>query len=444
MKRPIPCPVLYLLLTLLIVESQHLPAQNRKTTDSTDDYFDDHFLRYTDYTYSKNIHSVVLNNKAAELSSPFMRFGSDDQLKLSFDDLHASYQSYHYTVIHCNADWQPSDLLYSEYINGFDDNPINDYAYADALCRQHYIHFSLLFPNSSLQFLKSGNYLLKVYPESKPDEPVITRRFMIYDNDLNIEYGFRSGSSLSDALTRQGLNLDIKYPNTDVRLPSDLKVCVMQNDRWDNEHCGMQPTFMKDHEWVFESADEDLEFRGGSEFRNFDSKSLKYRSAHMSNLTVEEDLMHVYLTTDESRSRQRYVSDPDLNGNFLIKNQDGSNSDVDADYCYVHFFLSYPVPEPGVNVYVTGALTDWQTSRTNKMNYNKAKHGYECTLFLKQGYYNYEYVMLADGQSNVDETPIEGSHSETENSYTLLVYYRPPAQNYDKLIAIKKINSARN
>jgi hypothetical protein len=106
--------------------------------------------------------------------------------------------------------------------------------------------------------------------------------------------------------------------------------------------------------------------------------------------------------------------------------------------------LSYPNAEAEANIYVTGVLTDWQLDNRNKMKYNKVRHGYECTLYLKQGYYNYEYVMLSDGKNVADEAPIEGSHAETQNSYTILVYYRPPAQNYDKLIGVRKINSTKN
>ncbi|MFI5151347.1 MAG: DUF5103 domain-containing protein [Bacteroidia bacterium] len=435
-------PAFLLTAILYIAPIPDLLSQQPQKADSADDYYASNYLRFEDHCYSKTIRSVVLINKAAELSFPAIRLGSDDQLKLSFDDLSAAFQSYHYTVQYCTADWQPSDLLFNEYVNGFEDNSITDYASSSLLCKQHYIHYSLYFPNSNLIFLKPGNYLLKVYQENMPDNLILTRRFLVYDSELSAETSFRYGSALTDQLTRQGINLDIKYPNSDIRNPNDLKVCIMQNDRWDNEICGLQPTFLKDHEQVFESVNEDSEFKGGSEFRNFDSKSLKYRSAHMSAITTEDNLTHVYLVTDECRNRQRYVSDADLNGNFLIKNQDGSNSDIDADYCFVHFFLAYP--EPGANLYVFGALTDWQTSRNSKMSYNAVKHGYECTLYLKQGYFNYEYVMLSDGSNKADESLVEGSHFETENTYTILIYYRPPAQNYDKLIGIKRINSARN
>ncbi len=419
-------------------------SQSKKNTDTTEDYYSETYLRYDNHTYQKNIQSVLLINKAAELSSPMIRFGTDDQLRLSFDDLNGNFQSYHYTVIHCNADWQPSDLMYNEYVNGFDDNSISDYEASSSLSIQKYTHYSLYFPNSNLIFLKPGNYLLKVYMENQPDNLVITRRFMIYENDVTMETSFKSGSSLTSAYTRQGVNLDLKYPAVDVRSPDDIKVCLLQNDRWDNAQCGIQPTYQKDHEQIFESTNGDMEFNGGSEFRNFDTKTLKSRSMHLSSITVEDNHTHVSLTTDETRNRPQYVFDNDLNGNFLIKNQDGSNSDVDADYCYVNFFLSYPNAEAEANIYVTGVLTDWQLDNRNKMKYNKVRHGYECTLYLKQGYYNYEYVMLSDGKNVADEAPIEGSHAETENSYTILVYYRPPAQNYDKLIGVKKINSTKN
>ena len=66
--------------------TQSLLAQKEKVTnpvaDSTEEYYTDNFLRYDNHTYKKTIHSVQLINKAADMSSPMIRFGSDDQLKL--------------------------------------------------------------------------------------------------------------------------------------------------------------------------------------------------------------------------------------------------------------------------------------------------------------------------------------------------------------------------
>jgi hypothetical protein len=132
-----------------------------------------------------------------------------------------------------------------------------------------------------------------------------------------------------------------------------------------------------------------------------------------------------------------------MNGDFLIKVQEGSNSEVEADYCYVTFFLPYDAPLTDGNLYVFGAFNAWKCNTENLLHYNPARFGYECTLYLKQGYYNYEYVFLKDGEVAADETLIEGMHYDTENDYSIYVYHRQPGTFYDQLIGVKRLNSMK-
>jgi hypothetical protein len=442
-RSSLPILALFLLLALpfisLAQKKQEKPRP--KISDTLDDFYSDAYLRYDNYVYKKSIRTVQLINKAAELSSAMIRFNSDDQLLLSFDDLDADLKTYSYSIVYCNADWTPSDLAFSEYVNGFTDNPIATYSYASSMPVQKYTHYSLYFPNENMIILKPGNYLLKVYLDNNPENIAITRRFLVYENAVFIKSQLKSGASLTDQRSKQGIDFSIQYGAYDIRNPMDLKVIIQQNDRWDNVIAGIKPVFLKDREASYEFGDGQNEFNGGSEFRNFDIKSVRFRSEHISEIRQEENGTHIYLLPDESRSTQRYSTFQDINGRFLVKIQEGTNSDVDADYCYVHFSLSYPEEEKDANLYVLGALSNWSCNSLNRLKYNPEKNVYEACLYLKQGYYNYEYVRMADGSGPPDESQIEGSQAETENEYTILVYYRPPASSYDRLIAVKKLNS---
>jgi hypothetical protein len=446
---------LFLIFTcsLFLLEQVDLWAQKNKTetpvhpaaTDTADEYYNDNFIRYENHSYKKSIRSIQLINKAAEMSSAMIRFNSTDQLRLGFDDLDGGFQNYSYTIIHCSADWKPSDLNYNEYVNGFTENPITDYGYSSALVLQPYTHYTLFFPDENMVILKPGNYILKVTQDNNPDNLVLTRRFMVYEeNVVYIPASFKNGATLTDQLSKQGINFSVQYPGYDIRTPSDVQVMILQNGRWDNAITGIRPVFMRDKELSYEFTDTQNEFNGGSEFRNFDMKSIRYRSMHIANIKAIDNQNQVYLTDDEKRGQQRYSSAVDINGHYLVKITEGTNSDVEADYCYVHFFLPYPSPETESDIYVFGELTDWTCKKINKMKYNDIRKGYECVLYLKQGYYDYEYVILSDGSNVADDTVIEGSHFETENDYLILVYYRPPATTYDRLIAVKKMNSTKN
>ena len=74
------------------------------------------------------------------------------------------------------------------------------------------------------------------------------------------------------------------------------------------------------------------------------------------------------------------------------------------------------------------------------MNFNTEKGIYEGTQFLKQGYYNYSY-MLVDKNNPMQRTELEGDYWETENSYTILVYFKALTDQADQLIGIGKINT---
>jgi hypothetical protein len=132
----------------------------------------------------------------------------------------------------------------------------------------------------------------------------------------------------------------------------------------------------------------------------------------------------------------------DINGEYLIRNTETTgHPDTEADYVEVHFFLPYAEPEPKGNFYILGRLTDWRMNKNSKMTYNEKRFGYETSLYLKQGYYNYMYVLSGDDYKGGDHSIVDGSHFDTENEYDILVYHRQFGTYHDQLIAHKRFSS---
>ena len=415
-----------------------------------DQYFDGEFLRYEDFVYKSSIRSVLFHREGWELTPPILLYNSDEKLFLSFDDLDSDYKVWQYTVVHCDANWKPTDLWPNEYLEGFTDDYIRDYEFSFNTL-QAFVHYNLTIPNSSFQFTLPGNYLLKIYPEGNPERPVITRRFMVVDPKVTVKGRVKRSSIIDQYFTHHEVPFSILYPAYQVPEPyRDLKVVILQNHRWDNALWGLKPMMLRNEELDYQYSDGSNTFEAGNEFRYLDIKSLRYNSERVRFIENRNDGYHVILLPDGIRATRPYVTYSDIDGRMLIKTEDARNSNTESEYVWVDFFMPVEAPFTDGSIYIMGQLTDWHfrtSSGTDggepigKMKYNFARQGYESRLYLKQGYYNYLYAFLPNGETRAQLKKLEGSHFETRNTYTILVYYREQGTRFDRLIAAEVIEN---
>ena len=116
---------------------------------------------------------------------------------------------------------------------------------------------------------------------------------------------------------------------------------------------------------------------------------------------------------------------------FLEDHND--DSEYESEYIMVDFYLKYDYHEEN-EIYVFGAISNWDYKEKYKLKYNEKLKLYNTKLLLKQGYYNYQYKIN-------NENEIEGNYFETKNEYTIYVYYKPIWARYEKIIGINKITS---
>jgi hypothetical protein len=414
---------------------------NTSASDSASAKRPKDFLRYEDFVYKKYIRTVKLHEQSWDLSPPLIRLGSEQKLQLSFDDLEADLKNYSYTIIHCNSDWQPSDLILSEYLDGFPENYINGYQYSFNTL-QRYTNYSVIFPNDNLRLTKTGNYLIKVYLDGDQENLVLTRRFMVFDERVTVKA--RVTQSLSEYRNfKQEVDFAVHHPNYEILNPyGDLKIVITQNDRWDNAIRGLKPLFIRDKELSYDYDSGENAFWAGNEFRHFDIKSLRFQTSRIRDIVVDTSGNYAYLTSDDKRNK-RYYTNTDINGRYKVEVQEGNRDNVEADYVMVNFFLPWNSPLTDGDIYVFGELCDWSYREQNKMKYSYERFGYEANLYVKQGYYNYIYLFMKDGAKTGDVNFIEGSYFDTENEYTIYVYHRASGTDYDQLISVKRINSLR-
>jgi len=392
---------------------------------------------YKNETFNRQIKTVLCHNTIDELSLPMINLNSAEQLLISFDDLDTDIKDYYFTIIHCKSDWTASDLMQSEYIDGFTDEPITNYEFSFNTL-QKYSHYSFNFPTEELKPLLSGNYVFKIYEQG--GETIAFKRFMVLETMLTIKAEVRRATLVDDRKTKHEIDFIIKHPNITIADPfSDIKVTIKQNNRGDNAITDLKPLFVKNNELIYDYQ-EDNTFWGNNEFRHFDIKSLRYQSERIKEIIFDSTYHHVYLFNDRKRPYDRYSIEPDINGKFLIKSQEGWKSSIEADYAFVHFTLPVDHISYG-ELYVIGEFTNWQLEAANKLKYNADKIQYEASIYLKQGYYNYHYALKDTATNRVDVSFIEGTHYQTRNDYYIYVYYRAVGDRYDRFVGFLKTSS---
>ena len=395
---------------------------------------------YENAIYKNSIHTVQLHPLRFELGNPLIHLTFKDSLQLSFDDLVNEPNNYAYTLIHCNADWTKSDLMESEYLDGFFEEPITNYQFSYNSI-QAYIHYKTVIPSKNMRPILSGNYLLIVFPEGDRTKPILSKRMMVLDKQISIEGNVNRATNLEQRNYQHEIDFSILHTSYEIDNPFEgIQTIITQNNRWDNAVSGLQAVFIKDNEIVYDYEEENV-FDGGNEYRFFDTQSLRYLSERLAGISFENDTHKVSLRRDDARSFQRYSGlVQDINGKRIIRVQEGNNNDTEADYCLVKFQLAYDYEITHGDLYVFGQISDYGFPETHRLSYNKESGYYEAEIYLKQGYYNYEYVLKKyDGECITRF--IEGTHFQTVNDYHIYIYHRPSGEVYDQLIGIQKLTS---
>jgi hypothetical protein len=397
-------------------------------------------LRYTDHTYRPSIKTVILQQEGVDGSIPMIELGSGTRLHLQFDDLDPIQRQFYYSLEHCNADWKPSRVMISRAIKGLQQDFLQDFEYSFNT-RQQFIHYSLLFPNEQMEILLSGNYIIKVFEDGDPDNIVLTRRFMVFKQDAQVGANVRRTIPVNLMDTHQEVDVTVGIGSLSlVNIPATTHLIIRQNGRWDNA-IHLKPFSFNKQNINYNYDDGRNCFEAGNEFRWADVRSLRMQSDRVANFQRDSDLVVTNLLLDPIRTFDNYRNLNESNGKFFIRNTDGSEPELDADYTWVKFTLPFEAPVNNGNLFIFGALSDWNFKDEFKLVYDYPSKSYRARILLKQGIYNYSYVFLPKKSSKGDVSYIEGSHFETENDYLILFYTRQYTEVFDELSGMSQINS---
>jgi hypothetical protein len=368
---------------------------------------------------------------------PIVKLGEGFQLQ--FDDLFGNEANYYYEIIHCNYNWNPTEIPKNEYLEGFDNQRIQDYTNSFNTL-QIYSHYKLAIPNQFTQQLKiSGNYMLKILDENR--EVVFSRKFILYEDLVTVPIQVKRARTVSNIESKQNLDFTIRSNTITFQNPlRNVKVLLLQNGQLNSPIKNIIPQYTIGNDLIYK-YDSETQFWAGNEFLFFENKEIRAASNNVARIDSNTAIYGSHLYTSAARTNYPYVFTQDVNGDFVVKNINAANSEIEADYAWVYFSLSAPTFRLNKNIYVTGMFNNYNNTPAYKMDYNPQKGIYEKAILIKQGFTNFQYV-VADDKGVIDsENAIDGNFYQTENDYTILVYYRESIDRYDRIVGRGMANS---
>lgn len=384
-----------------------------------------------------HIHTLQVKVNDDPLAPPVLHLGKTDHIEVSFDEFTHEYHRYIYKVEQCNADWTINNELFeSDYLNGFNGEPIENFEKSFNTTFL-YTHYWLTIPNENVSLKLSGNYMLTIYnDEGDEPEPVITVCFYIAETGVNIDATISSNTDIDVNKSHQQVTMTINYGTTKVINPHrELHTVVMQNRRYDNCVIDAEPNIITNKKIEFTHRRE-LIFDAGNEYHKFEILDLHVPTLNVDRLQWFDPYYHATLLED--RPAKNYISTEDQNGAFVIRTYGDTDVDITSDYVFTHFTFKSPQIAGG-NIYLNGAWTYNRFTPNCLMTYNRQSEAYEAVALLKQGYYNFNYLFVHDGETTGTTAHTDGNFYETENEYIILVYHRPIGGRYDKLVGYRRM-----
>lgn len=395
-----------------------------------------------DNIYASDIRSVRLHLYGDPLSLPVLRLNGGDRLELHFDDLSASVKSYYYTFQLCDFNWQPVNLSTFDYIKGFTQQRIGTYRLSTQSFTR-YTHYQAMLPETNCMPSRSGNYLLKVFLDGDTTKTVFTRGLLVLDSRSTVSAQMMQPFTPSLYRTHQRVRFTVNIEKLSAfNATQQIKVRVLQNHRWDNAQGSLPPTFIRGNSLEYNN-ESSFVFPGGKEWRWLDLRSFRLLSDRIDSAANGKNTFNLFVKPDTDRSLQKYMYFPDLNGMYEVITTDNVNPYWQTDYATVNFRYYTPDGNPykDKQLFLFGQLTDYRPTARSLMRYDSDSGYYSGKLYLKQGYYNYAYALADTRNPSAAYDLLEGNYWETENTYTVLVYYRGFTDQSEQLIGIGRITT---
>ncbi|MDR2684401.1 MAG: DUF5103 domain-containing protein [Prevotellaceae bacterium] len=386
--------------------------------------------------FDKNIRTLQVFPENKPLDLPLIELNSEQKIRISFDEMSYYAKSFNYKIIHCNADFSPSALFETEYIDGFYSGLINDYALSENTFTL-YTNYQFFLPNNDFSFKASGNYAVIIYEDNDIGKLAAAACFSVVEPMVKIDLKVTANTDIEFNGRYQQVEITLDNSGFPIDNPfSELKVKVFQNRRGDNAAIDIKPAYTALYKQTYKN-NRSLIFEGGNQYRLVDFSSEYAFSGEIDKIRKNDEYYNVFLYPAALRTGMSSpTAGSDADGRFLLNRQRYDNIDINADYMWTHFILPAEKPFADGDIYILGDLTGNAFDENSKMEYDFELKIYYKTLFLKQGGYSFLYAFLPKMSNKATLQKIEGSYWQTENEYSVFVYHKTFSGRYDRLAGV--------
>ena len=376
--------------------------------------------------------SVQLHAGTRENALPILQMGGGLPIRLAFDMLEGRGRPVSITFYHADRTWE-RDLVPAEFMARFHRDDILDYRPSRST-QVEYTHYEYSFPNSTIEFRMSGNYILRVHEQGDEDAVLFERPFFVTEQSVPVD--LRIDNILVAGRQFSSLQPFVRFrPNDPTTGVFDYSVCFLRDALYEQMRCTERPTLEASPDLVFYLGPEETfvplpvpfylslaDARPGGRIERVERYEVPWQ------VFVEPDLADLGGST---------VS-PFLNGQPRIRSAQGfrGEPDFDAEYVSVRLRLIPPGRQAASGrIGVVGSFSGWQPRSENILTWNEEEGWYEGNVLLKEGEHEYRYV----SGDPLMQRSLDTGMPQLENLFTALVYFDDLRQQTDRLIAVQGI-----
>ena len=380
------------------------------------------------------IASVQLHAGSGENALPILQMGEGVPLRLAFDIMVPRGRPVSITFYHADRTWK-RDLIPAEYMARFQRDDIMDYRPSRSTFVE-YVHYEYSFPNGSIDFSMSGNYILRVHEQGREDEVLFERPFFVSEQSVPLD--LRLDNVLVAGRQYSSIQPFVRFrPNDPATNVFDYSVCFLRDALYSAMRCADRPSLEVSPDLLFYLEPRNAftpqpvpfhiniaDIRPGGRIERTDQQSVPWR------VFMEPDLAELGGST----------VDPFLNGQARIRSAAGvrGEADFEAEYVAVELRLVPPGNRPiAGQVGVVGTFSGWRLQDDNLLTWNGEEGWYEGEVMMKQGQHAYRYVSTNAGLQESLETGMP----QLQNLFTTMVYYADIRSQTDRLVAVQGVIS---